>query len=62
MADTIVCDEDVSFNKQLIHPVLAAVGRRRVPRYLISVIDEDPAHKKVCAAPAWYWSPGLPDV
>jgi len=54
--DTIACDEDVSFNKQLIYPVLNAIGRRAVQRYLISVIDAGPAHKKVCAVRAWYWS------
>lgn len=52
----IACDEDVSFNKQLIYPVLNAVGRRTVQRYLISVIETGPAHKKVCAVRAWYWS------
>jgi hypothetical protein len=54
--DTIACDEDVSFNKQLIHPVLNSVGRRAVQRYLISVVETGPAHKKVCAVRAWYWS------
>lgn len=52
----VACDEDVSSNKQLIHPVLRAVGRRTVQRYLISVIEHEPAHKKVCAVRAWYWS------
>lgn len=54
--DAIVCDEDPSFNKQLIHPVLAAIGRRAVQRHLIAVIETGPAHKKVCAVRAWYWS------
>ena len=54
--DAIACDEDVSFNRHLIHPMLHAVGRRRVQRYLISVIDDEVAHKKVCAVRAWYWS------
>jgi hypothetical protein len=54
--ETIACDEDVSFNKQLIRPVLNAVGRRTVQRYLISVVETGPAHKKVCAVRAWYWS------
>jgi hypothetical protein len=54
--DVIACDEDVSSNKQLIHPALAAVGRRTVQRYLISVIETGPEHKKVCAVRAWYWS------
>ncbi|GIJ81285.1 hypothetical protein SAMN05443287_12320 [Micromonospora phaseoli] len=52
----IVCDEDVSSNKQLIHPLLVALGRRHVQRYLISVIETGPEHKKVCAVRAWYWS------
>ncbi|GIH15228.1 hypothetical protein [Rugosimonospora africana] len=54
--ETIACDEDVSFNKQLIRPVLNAVGRRTVQRSLISVVETGPAHKKVCAVRAWYWS------
>lgn len=54
--ETIACDEDVSFNKQLIHPILNTVGRRNVQRYLISVVEAGPAHKKVCAIRAWYWS------
>ena len=54
--DTVVCDEDVSFNKQLIHPVLDAVGRRPVQLHLISVVEAGPALKKVCAVRAWYWS------
>ena len=52
----VACDEDVSLNKQLIRPLLEAVGRRTVQRHLISVIDTGPAHKKVCAVRAWYWS------
>jgi len=52
----VACDEDVSFNKQLLHPVLRAVGRRTVQRYLISVVEHAPAHKKTCAVRAWYWS------
>ncbi|MFI9644667.1 hypothetical protein ACIG87_32285 [Micromonospora sp. NPDC051925] len=52
----IVCDENVSANKQLIHPMLAAIGRHRVQRYLIAVIETGPEHKKVCTVRAWYWS------
>ena len=52
----IACDEDVSFNKQLIHPLVNAVGRRAVQRYLISVVETGTAHQKVCAVRAWYWS------
>ncbi|MFC4071395.1 hypothetical protein [Actinoplanes subglobosus] len=52
----VACDEDVSANKQLLHPVMAVVGRRAVQRYLISVVEHEPAHKKVCAVRAWYWS------
>jgi hypothetical protein len=52
----IACDEDVSFNKQLLHPVQHVIGRRTVQRYLISVIEHEPPHKKVCAVRAWYWS------
>lgn len=37
----VACDEDVSSNKQLLHPVQQAVGRRAVQRYLISVIREE---------------------
>ncbi|MFI2663391.1 hypothetical protein [Micromonospora carbonacea] len=52
----IVCDEDVAANKELIYPMLAAIGRRRVQRYLIAVIETGPEHKKVGAVRAWYWS------
>ena len=31
-------------------------GRRTVQRYLISVVEHELAHKKVCAVRAWYWS------
>ncbi|MFC7246169.1 hypothetical protein ACFQO7_27155 [Catellatospora aurea] len=54
--ETITCDEDVSFNKQLIHPLMDAVGRRRVQRHLISTVETGPVAKKVCATYAWYWS------
>lgn len=50
--DAIACDEDVAFNRHLIHPMLYTVGRRRLQRYLISVIDGDVTHKKVCAVRA----------
>jgi hypothetical protein len=54
--EAIACDEDVSFNKQLVHPMLAALGRRAVQHHLISVVETGPEHKKVCAVRAWYWS------
>jgi hypothetical protein len=34
--DTIACDENVSYNRQLIAPILKAVGRRRVQQHLIT--------------------------
>jgi hypothetical protein len=40
----------------MIEPLVAAVGQPTVQRYLISVIQAGPAHKKVCAMRAWYWS------
>ncbi|MBG0569331.1 hypothetical protein [Actinoplanes aureus] len=52
----IICDEDVAANEQTIHPVMQAVGRRTVQRYLISAVENEPDHKKVCAVRAWYWS------
>jgi hypothetical protein len=52
----VVCDEDVSFNKQLLLPVMAATGRRHVQTFLIAAVENEPPHKKVCAAHAWYWS------
>jgi len=52
----IACDEDMSCNRQLIDPIVAAVGRRILQRYLISVIETGPEHKKVCATDAWYWA------
>ncbi|WP_234584136.1 hypothetical protein [Micromonospora sp. MH99] len=52
----VVCDEDVAANRQLIEPVLTAVGRRRVQEYLISVVTSGPLLQRVCAVRAWYWS------
>jgi hypothetical protein len=52
----ITCDEDVSFNRQLISPMLAVLGRRAVQRHLVSVLETGPEHQKVCAVRAWYWS------
>lgn len=54
--DTIVCDEDVSSNRQLIEPMLKAVGRRRVQQHLIAVVEQGGPLQKVCAVRAWYWS------
>jgi hypothetical protein len=54
--DAIVCDEDVSRNRQIIEPMLAAVGRRRVQEHLISVIESGSFLRRVCAVRAWYWS------
>ncbi|WP_432987212.1 hypothetical protein [Dactylosporangium sp. CA-233914] len=56
LLDVIACDEDLSRNRQLIEPLVTAVGRRTVQRHLISVIETGPEHKKVCAMHAWYWS------
>ncbi|TWJ24515.1 hypothetical protein JD76_04666 [Micromonospora endolithica] len=52
----VVCDEDVAANRQLIEPMLTAVGRRRVQEYLISVVTSGPLLQRVCAVRAWYWS------
>jgi hypothetical protein len=54
--DAIACDEDISASRHLMQPLLATIGRRRVQRRLISVIENDSPHKKVCAVRAWYWS------
>jgi hypothetical protein len=54
--DAIVCDEDVSFNRQLIEPMIVAVGRRAVQEYLIEAVRMSAAPQKVCAVRAWYWS------
>jgi hypothetical protein len=54
--DAIVCDEDVASNRQLIEPMLAAVGRRRVQEYLISAVASGSLLQRVCAVRAWYWS------
>jgi hypothetical protein len=54
--DVIACDEDVASNRQLIGPMLAAVGRRRVQKHLISVVETGGLLQKVCAVRAWYWS------
>jgi hypothetical protein len=57
--DAIVCDEDVSSNRQLIEPMVAAVGRRRVQEHLISVIESGSFPRRVCAVRAWYWSQAM---
>jgi hypothetical protein len=54
--DAIVCDEDVSFNRQLIEPLLDAVGRRTVQEHLISVASSGSLLHRVCSVRAWYWS------
>lgn len=54
--EAIACDEDISASRHLVQPLLATIGRRRVQRRLISVIESGPPHKKVCAVRAWYWS------
>ncbi len=54
--DAIVCDEDVSANRQLIEPAVHALGRRAVQRHLIATIERGTYLQKVCAVRAWYWS------
>lgn len=54
--EAIVCDEDVSFNRQLIEPMLTAIGRRRVQQHLIATVGNGGPLQKVCAVRAWYWS------
>ncbi|MBM0226686.1 hypothetical protein [Micromonospora sp. ATA51] len=54
--DAIVHDEDVSFNRQLIEPMLATVGRRAVQQHLITVVETGSPLQQVCAVRAWYWS------
>jgi hypothetical protein len=51
--EAISCDEDVSFNRQSIEPVIAVVGRRAVQRYLISVIESGALLERVWAMHAW---------
>ncbi|WP_433129279.1 hypothetical protein ACQPWW_04125 [Micromonospora sp. CA-240977] len=52
----VVCDEHVAANRQLIEPMVTAVGRRRVQEYLISVVTSGSLPQRVCAVRAWYWS------
>jgi hypothetical protein len=54
--DAVVHDEDVSFNRQIIEPMLAAVGRRAVQQHLIAVVETGSPLQRVCAIRAWYWS------
>jgi hypothetical protein len=54
--DAIVHDGDVSFNRQLIEPMLEVIGRRAVQRHLITAIENGSPLQQVCAVRAWYWS------
>lgn len=54
--DAIAHDEDVSFNRQLIEPMLATIGRRAVQQHLITVVETGSPLQQVCAVRAWYWS------
>jgi hypothetical protein len=54
--DAIVRDDDPSFTKQLVGPLIAAIGRRAVQRHLIQVAETGSAPQQVCATFAWYWS------
>ena len=56
--DAIVRDDDPTLNRQLIGPMLHAIGRREVKRRLITAVETGPAHQKLCAARAWYWTEG----
>lgn len=52
----IVHDPNPSFNRQLIEPMLAAAGRRRVQEALLDILDSGTSAEKAGAARAWYWS------
>jgi hypothetical protein len=54
--DAIVHDEDVSFNRHLIEPMVATVGRRAVQEHLIRAVKTGSPLQRVCAVRAWYWS------
>jgi sulfur transfer complex TusBCD TusB component (DsrH family) len=52
----IVRDEDGSSNRQLIEPMVAAIGRSAVQQFLVETIRSGSLLEKVCAVRAWYWS------
>lgn len=51
-----VHDPNPSFNRQLIEPALAAVGRRRVQEALLELLSSGTDAEKAGAARAWYWT------
>ncbi len=58
MIRAIVHDPNPSFNRQLIEPVLAGVGRRRVQTALLDLLSNGTDAEKAGSARAWYWAQG----
>lgn len=52
----IIHDPNPSFNRQLIEPALAAVGRRKVQEALLDLLSGGTNAEKAGAARAWYWT------
>jgi hypothetical protein len=57
---TVVHDQCRSGNRQLIEPLVAAVGYRSVQEALIGYVDKGTDAEAIGATMAWYWArPGL---
>jgi hypothetical protein len=52
----IVADEDPSCNRQLVEPLVAAVGRRAVLAGLLSYVQSGSPAQKAGAVRGWYWA------
>jgi hypothetical protein len=60
MLDAVVHDQCRSGNRQLIDPLVAAVGYRAVQEALIGYVDNGTDAEAIGATMAWYWArPGL---
>jgi hypothetical protein len=56
MIQAIVHDPNPSFNRQLIEPALAVVGRRRLQMALLDLLSSGTNAEQAGAARAWYWT------
>jgi hypothetical protein len=52
----IVVDEDPSSNRQLVEPLVAAIGRRAVLASLLSYVELGSPAQRAGATRGWYWA------
>jgi hypothetical protein len=52
----IVADEDPSSNRQLVEPLVAAIGRRAVLAGLLSYVQSGSPAQQAGATRGWYWA------